>query len=84
MNAHCPHLLVVKEGPSAGNSFPLEGVEILIGREPSSTILIDSPAVSRRLGISEHATGTPQAIASSGGNPNPSYLLGKTKARAPL
>ena len=48
MNAQYPHLLVIKEGPSAGKTYPLEGDEILIGREPSSTLQIDSPGVSRK------------------------------------
>jgi ABC-type multidrug transport system ATPase subunit/pSer/pThr/pTyr-binding forkhead associated (FHA) protein len=48
MNAQYPHLLVIKEGPSAGKTYPLEGGEILIGREPSSTLQIDSPGVSRK------------------------------------
>ena len=48
MNAQYPHLLVIKEGPSAGNTYPLEGDEILIGRESNSTLHIDSPGVSRR------------------------------------
>ena len=48
MCALYPHLLVIKEGPSAGKIYPLEGVDILIGREASSTIQIDSPGVSRK------------------------------------
>ena len=48
MNAQYPHRLVIKEGPSAGKTYPLEGDEILIGREPASTLQIDSPSVSRK------------------------------------
>jgi ABC-type multidrug transport system ATPase subunit/pSer/pThr/pTyr-binding forkhead associated (FHA) protein len=48
MNAQYPHLLVIKEGPSAGKTYPLEGDEILIGREPNSTLQIDAPGVSRK------------------------------------
>ncbi|HUV27494.1 MAG TPA: FHA domain-containing protein [Anaerolineales bacterium] len=48
MNAQYPHLLVAKEGPSAGKTYPLEGDETFIGREPSSTLQIDSPGVSRK------------------------------------
>ena len=48
MNAQNPSLLVIKEGPSAGKTYTLEGDEILIGREPSSTLQIDSPGVSRK------------------------------------
>ena len=33
--------------------------------------------------MSEHTTGTPEAIASSGGSPNPSAKEGKTNAFAP-
>jgi ABC-type multidrug transport system ATPase subunit len=48
MNAQYPHLLAIKEGSSAGKTYPLEGDEILIGREPGSTLQIDSPGVSRK------------------------------------
>jgi ABC-type multidrug transport system ATPase subunit/pSer/pThr/pTyr-binding forkhead associated (FHA) protein len=48
MNAQNPHHLVTREGPSAGKTYPLEGDEILIGREPSSILQIDSPGVSRK------------------------------------
>ncbi len=48
MNARYPHLLVIKEGPSAGKTYPLEGDEILIGRELNSTLQIDAPGVSRK------------------------------------
>jgi ABC-type multidrug transport system ATPase subunit len=47
MNAQNPSLLVTNEGPSAGKTYALEGDEIIIGREPSSTLQIDSPGVSR-------------------------------------
>jgi hypothetical protein len=48
MNSQYPHLLVIQEGPSAGKTYPLEADEILIGREPNSTLQIDSPGVSRK------------------------------------
>jgi ABC transport system ATP-binding/permease protein len=48
MHAQYPHLLILKEGPSAGKTYPLEGDEILIGREPDCTLQIDSPGISRR------------------------------------
>jgi len=48
MNAQYPYLLVAKEGPSAGNTYPLEGEEITIGRAPGCTLQIDSPGVSRQ------------------------------------
>jgi ABC-type multidrug transport system ATPase subunit/pSer/pThr/pTyr-binding forkhead associated (FHA) protein len=48
MNAQYPHFLVIKEGPSAGTTYPLEGDEIVIGRDPSSTLRIDAPGISRK------------------------------------
>jgi ABC-type multidrug transport system ATPase subunit/pSer/pThr/pTyr-binding forkhead associated (FHA) protein/uncharacterized membrane protein len=48
MNTPYPHLLVAKEGPSAGKIYPLEEDEVLIGREQGSTLQIDSPGVSRK------------------------------------
>jgi ABC-type multidrug transport system ATPase subunit/pSer/pThr/pTyr-binding forkhead associated (FHA) protein len=48
MNAQYPHLLIIKEGPFAGKTYPLEGTEIIVGRDPGATIQIDSPGVSRR------------------------------------
>ncbi|MFL7891982.1 MAG: FHA domain-containing protein [Anaerolineales bacterium] len=48
MNAQYPHLLVTVEGPDEGKTYPLEEDEILIGREPGSTLQIDSPGVSRK------------------------------------
>jgi ABC-type multidrug transport system ATPase subunit/pSer/pThr/pTyr-binding forkhead associated (FHA) protein len=41
-------LLIIKEGPSAGKAFPLEGSEVSLGREPSNTLQIDSPGISRK------------------------------------
>ncbi len=40
--------LIVKEGPQPGETFPLEKVELVMGREPGVEIQIDSPGVSRR------------------------------------
>ena len=48
MNHQYHHLLVFVEGPSTGKTFALEGDEIFIGREPSNTLQIDSPGVSRK------------------------------------
>ena len=48
MNAQYPYLLILKEGPSTGKTYPLEGEEILIGREPDCTLQIDSSGISRR------------------------------------
>ncbi|NJD59095.1 MAG: FHA domain-containing protein [Anaerolineae bacterium] len=48
MNNQPTYLLVIKEGPSTGTAYPLEGDEILLGREPTNTIQIDSPGVSRK------------------------------------
>ena len=48
MNAQYPHLLVIKEGPSAGQTYPLEEDEFIIGRAQSSTLQIDSPGISRQ------------------------------------
>ncbi len=42
------HKLVIKEGPSTGTALPLEVDEIFIGREPTNTIQVDSPGVSRK------------------------------------
>ena len=42
------HSLIVKEGPSRGNSFDLEQAELVIGREVGVEILIESPGISRR------------------------------------
>ena len=36
------------EGPSTGESYPLDKPEITLGRDPSADIVIDSPGVSRR------------------------------------
>jgi len=48
MNAQYPHLLVIKEGPSAGQTYPLEEDEFIIGRAQSSRLQIDSPGISRQ------------------------------------
>jgi ABC-type multidrug transport system ATPase subunit/pSer/pThr/pTyr-binding forkhead associated (FHA) protein len=48
MSHRHPHLLIIKQGPSAGNTFPLEDDEISIGRESDNTLQIDSPGVSRK------------------------------------
>ena len=48
MNHQYPHLLVIKEGPSTGKTYPLESDEFFIGRESENTLQIDSPGVSRK------------------------------------
>jgi pSer/pThr/pTyr-binding forkhead associated (FHA) protein len=40
--------LVLKSGPATGQTFSLEGPELIIGREPSCQISINDPEVSRR------------------------------------
>jgi len=40
--------IIMKEGPLAGQEFPLQQDEFIIGRASSSDIVIDSPGVSRR------------------------------------
>lgn len=40
--------LVLCEGPSSGEVFPIEKPELFIGRDPGVDIVIDSPGVSRR------------------------------------
>lgn len=39
---------VMRAGPTPGATFPLEGNQIIIGRDPASTISINDPEVSRR------------------------------------
>jgi serine phosphatase RsbU (regulator of sigma subunit) len=40
--------LIILQGPSAGRQFPLTGNEAVIGRQPDSTIYLDSLSVSRQ------------------------------------
>lgn len=40
--------LVIRSGPSAGKTFPLEKAEVFIGRDLSNDIVINDPEVSRR------------------------------------
>ncbi|GAP12631.1 ABC-type multidrug transport system, ATPase component [Longilinea arvoryzae] len=40
--------LVLREGQAERDSFPVDRPELIIGRDPSAEILIDSPGVSRR------------------------------------
>ena len=40
--------LVLKSGTNTGQIFPLDGPELIIGREPASDIVINDPEVSRR------------------------------------
>jgi pSer/pThr/pTyr-binding forkhead associated (FHA) protein len=40
--------LVLKSGPNAGQIFPLDAPELVLGREPSNDIVINDPEVSRR------------------------------------
>ncbi len=48
-------VLIVKQGPSVGETIPLDRPDMIIGREPGVEILLESPGVSRR-----HARLTPQ------------------------
>ena len=48
MTMHNPHKLIVTEGALAGETYPLERDELVIGREPGVDLLIDLPGVSRR------------------------------------
>jgi ABC-type multidrug transport system ATPase subunit/uncharacterized membrane protein len=48
MNPQYPHRLVTKEGPTAGQAYPLEEDEIILGRSQNSTLQIESPGVSRQ------------------------------------
>ncbi|MRR10805.1 FHA domain-containing protein, partial [bacterium] len=40
--------LILREGQSAHDSFPIDRPELILGRDPAADILIDSPGVSRR------------------------------------
>lgn len=39
---------VVRSGPVPGTVFPLEGEQLIIGRDPANAIVINDPEVSRR------------------------------------
>jgi len=43
-----PFQFVMRAGPTPGKAFPLEGTEIIIGRDPACTICINDAQVSRR------------------------------------
>lgn len=43
-----PFQFVMRAGPTPGKAFPLEGAEIIIGRDPTCTICINDAQVSRR------------------------------------
>jgi ABC-type multidrug transport system ATPase subunit/pSer/pThr/pTyr-binding forkhead associated (FHA) protein len=48
MPTNQPRKLVFKQGPRAGEVYPLEAAELIVGREPDVSLQIDSPGVSRR------------------------------------
>ena len=48
MRTSHPKKLILKQDPLQGESYPLESIEIVIGREAGVEIQIDSPGVSRR------------------------------------
>ncbi len=50
--------------------------------DSGSTMKAQPPVVSGKAPLSETITGVPQAIASKGGIPNPSYKEGKTNRSA--
>lgn len=43
-----PFQFVMRAGPTPGKAFPLEGAEIVLGRDPACTICINDSQVSRR------------------------------------
>jgi len=40
--------LVIRSGPTAGNTFPLEKSEVFVGRDTNNDIVINDPEISRR------------------------------------
>ena len=40
--------LIMRQGPTPGATFPLEGDQITIGRDPSNGIVINDAEISRR------------------------------------
>ena len=48
MGSHNQHKLTMTEGPTAGEIYPIEQDEVVLGRESGVDILIDSPGISRR------------------------------------
>lgn len=40
--------LIMRSGPVPGTVYPLEGEQLIIGRDPSNAIVINDPEVSRR------------------------------------
>jgi ABC-type multidrug transport system ATPase subunit/pSer/pThr/pTyr-binding forkhead associated (FHA) protein len=48
MKTAYPQKLILKQGPTQGEHYPLESSELVIGRDSGVDIQIDSPGVSRR------------------------------------
>ena len=48
MGSHNQYKLIMTEGPTAGEIYPIEQDEVVLGRESGVDILIDSPGISRR------------------------------------
>jgi ABC-type multidrug transport system ATPase subunit len=48
MTMQTPRKLIITDGPGAGETYPIESGELVLGREPGVSLLIESPGVSRR------------------------------------
>ncbi len=48
MKTNLQPVLVIKDGPSSGETFPINQPEVILGRDPASDFVIQSPGVSRR------------------------------------
>jgi ABC transport system ATP-binding/permease protein len=67
--------LIMKEGPTQGEIFPLRGGEITLGRASGSDITIDSPGVSRRHALIRQEGHQHQV--EDAGSSNGTYLNGR-------
>ena len=43
--------LVIRSGPTAGNTFPLEKSEVFVGRDTNNDIVINDPEISMVLNL---------------------------------